>query len=232
MGLRYVKGLSEERDYLPFARARAERRFASLDDLVARTGLDEGVLTRLAEAGAFAGFGSERRHALWDAFGLAPGRGDPLGMQVADAEPHFQELSLAETITWDYQTSAHSTHGHPLEPFRVELSEQGLPDARGIAHMQDGSRVCYAGLVICRQRPGTASGVTFMTLEDESGFVNLILWQKVFDEHRVLAKTASFLGVTGTLQRQERVVHLIVDSLWVPKLHEHRPERVASHDFH
>jgi error-prone DNA polymerase len=232
MGLRYVKGLSKERDYMRFARARAERRFSSLDDLVTRTGLDEGVLARIAEAGALTGFGSERRGALWDAYGLAPGRGDRLGMQVAEVAPHFDELSFAETITWDYQTSAHSTHGHPLEPFRQELEAQSLPDARGIAQMRDGVRVRYAGLVICRQRPGTASGVTFMTLEDESGFVNLILWKSVFDKYRVLAKTASFLGVSGTLQRQERVVHLIVDSLWLPRLREHRPERVPSHDFH
>jgi error-prone DNA polymerase len=141
-------------------------------------------------------------------------------------------LNFAETIAWDYQTSAHSTRGHPLEPFREELEAQGLPDARSVAHMQDGTRVRYAGLVICRQRPGTASGVTFMTLEDETGFVNLILWKKVFDEHRILAKTASLLGVSGTLQRQESVVHLIADSLWTPRLRERRPERIASRDFH
>lgn len=232
MGLRYVKGLSENRDWAPFERARSERPFTSLDDLVARTGLDEGVLTKLAEAGALAGFGRGRRDALWGAFGLAPGRHDTLDLRVAERAPGFDALSFGETIAWDYQTTAHSTRGHPLEPFREELERQGLPDARSIAQMQDSTQVRYAGLVICRQRPGTASGVTFMTLEDETGFVNLIVWKRVFDEYRVLAKTASFLGVRGTLQCQDGVVHLIAEELWLPRLRERKPERVASRDFH
>ena len=153
-------------------------------------------------------------------------------MPSQEVAPSFAELSSAETINWDVRTSAHSTHGHPLEPCREELSAQGLPDARSIAHMEDGARVRYAGLVICRQRPDTASGVTFMTLEDESGFVNLILWKSIFDKYRLLAKTASCLGVSGTLQRQGRVVHLIANSLWAPQLREHCPERVSSRDFH
>ena len=89
----------------------------------------------------------------------------------------------------------------------------------------------YAGLVICRQRPGTAAGVVFMTLEDETGFVNVVVWQKVFERHMILAKTASLLGVGGRVQRQDGVLHVIAETLFEPAL-EREPERVRSRDFH
>jgi error-prone DNA polymerase len=97
--------------------------------------------------------------------------------------------------------------------------------------MKDGTLVRYAGVVICRQRPSTASGVVFMTLEDETGFVNLVVWERVFTAHAVIARTASFLGATGKLQVQDGVVHLVAESLWVPKLRA-APERTRSRDFH
>jgi error-prone DNA polymerase len=97
--------------------------------------------------------------------------------------------------------------------------------------MGDGRRVRYAGLVICRQRPGTASGVVFMTLEDETGFVNVVVWAQVYERFKLLVKTASFLGVTGRLQVQDGVAHLIADSFWVPKIETGAP-KVESRDFH
>jgi error-prone DNA polymerase len=97
--------------------------------------------------------------------------------------------------------------------------------------MPSGRRTHYAGLVICRQRPGTASGVVFLTLEDETGFVNVVIWSKVYEQFRVLVKTASFLGVTGKLQVEDGVTHLIADSFWRPKI-DTRPVEVGSRDFH
>ncbi len=97
--------------------------------------------------------------------------------------------------------------------------------------MRHGRRVRYAGVVIGRQRPGTASGVVFVTLEDETGFVNLIVWSRVFERHAVLIKTAGFLGVTGKLQIQDGVTHIIAASLWRPEL-DQRPVKVDSRDFH
>ena len=93
------------------------------------------------------------------------------------------------------------------------------------------NRLRYAGLVICRQRPGTASGVVFMTLEDETGFVNLVVWSQVFERHAILIKTAGFLGVSGRLQIQDGVTHLIADDFWLPKLRD-RPAPARSRDFH
>ena len=97
--------------------------------------------------------------------------------------------------------------------------------------MRDTRKARYAGLVICRQRPGTAASVVFMTLEDETGFVNLVIWKTVFDQPVLLAKTASFLCVTGKIQNADGVVHLVVDTLWHPELPQ-RPETVGSRDFH
>ena len=118
-----------------------------------------------------------------------------------------------------------------LAPLRAQLRARRLPDAKSVASMPDGRRVRYAGLVICRQRPGTASGVVFMTLEDESGLVNVVVWSRIFEAHAVLIKTASFLGVTGKLQVQEGVTHLVAESFWIPRVGT-RPADAKSRDFH
>ena len=230
MGLRYVKSLSEERDWRRIEAARSERAFASLADFSRRTRLDDRVLRRLAEAGAFAPFEGRRRVALWAAQGLGPAAETPLPVAPDEPLPDFDPLNDFQTIDWDYRFSAHSTRGHPLAPLREALAAQKLPDAHTVAGMPDGRRVRYAGLVICRQRPGTASGVTFMTLEDETGFVNVVIWKQVFDEHAVLARAASFLGVTGKLQSESGVVHVVADALWAPEIPS-RPPTAGSRDF-
>ena len=231
MGLRYVKSLSEERDWRRIEAARTKRPFASMEDFTRRTRLDERVVRCLAEAGAFARFEGERRAALWEAQGL--GRTSELALPITPCEPlpSFEPLSEFETIAWDYQFSAHSTRGHPLAPLRDALTSRKLPDARTVAAMPDGCRVRYAGIVICRQRPATASSVTFMTLEDETGFVNVVVWKRVFDDHAVLARTASFLGVTGKLQSGSGVVHIVAEALWTPEISA-RPSTAGSRDFH
>jgi error-prone DNA polymerase len=100
-----------------------------------------------------------------------------------------------------------------------------------VARGRDGQRIDYVGIVICRQQPGTASGVVFMTLEDETGFVNLVVWQQVFARYAPVLKTTSVLGVTGRLQVQEGIVHLIAERAWVPKL-SRAVAAVDSRDFH
>jgi error-prone DNA polymerase len=205
MGLRYVKGLSEDAGR-QLVQMRSERLFQSLDDLVRRTRLDAGSLVELAESGAFDAVGVDRRTALWDVRALARRKDVVLPVQVREPSPLFDGLTAYEQIAWDYRTSAHSTRGHPLSTLRAALRAADLPDARTVLAMQDGARVRYAGVVICRQTPGTASGVTFMTLEDESGFVNLVVWPAVMEAFAQLARTAVFLGVTGRVQRQHEIV--------------------------
>jgi error-prone DNA polymerase len=100
-----------------------------------------------------------------------------------------------------------------------------------VASMKNGENVRYAGLVICRQRPGTAGGVVFMTLEDETGFVNVVIWETVFQRYSVLAKTVTFLGITGKLQVEDGIVHLIADNLWEPRV-ELKPIGAPGRNFH
>ena len=229
MGLRYVKGLAED-DGRRLVQARAAQPFQSLDDLIRRTRLDAGSLVELAESGAFEALGVDRRAALWDARALARRRDIALPVQIREPLPLFEGLSPSEVIAWDYRASAHSTRGHPLSPMRAALCEAGLPDARAVLAMRDGAGVRYAGIVICRQTPGTASGVTFMTLEDESGFVNLVVWPAVMDEFARLARTAVFLGVSGRIQRQHEIVHVVAREFWRPRLVPRVPD-VTSRNF-
>lgn len=233
MGLRYVKGLRVEQ-----ARRVVEARqrpFTALDDFVRRTQLDERALQLLARAGALEGFEPSRRAALWQAAGLARESELPLPLGESAALPEFPELSAVETLAWDYRASAHSPRGHLLAPLRATLRAQGLPAARELNAFSDGVRARYAGLVICRQRPGTASGVTFMTLEDETGFVNVVLWPRVFEAFALVARTTGFLGVGGHVQAQYGVVHLVAEELWEPQLDlpsQARLPELPSRDFH
>jgi error-prone DNA polymerase len=230
MGLRYVKGLSEERA-LSIVNARRERAFEDLADLVARTALDTKALSALSEAGALDGFGGSRRDALWEVRALLRERDATLSLAKTSVDARFKPLLPLEEIEWDYRASQHSPRAHPLSLLRDALRKQGLPSAQKLASLRNGARVRYAGLVICRQRPGTASGVTFMTLEDETGFANVVLWKRVFDAQSLLARTASFLGVTGKIQKEDGVVHLVADELWEPRLHD-APVTPKSRDFH
>lgn len=230
MGLRYVKGLGIG-DWKRIEAARRVSPFTSLADFVRRTGLGEDVLSALAEAGAFESFGLDRRTALWEVKRLVRTRNETLPFVVREVSPVFAPLSDFEEVTWDYRSTLHSPRRHPLAPLRAELTAQGLPDARTIASMRHNERVRYAGLVICRQRPGTAGGVVFMTLEDETGFLNVVLWERVFERYAVLAKTVNFLGVTGALQVEEGVVHIVAEKLWAPQINL-KPASVSSRDFH
>ena len=230
MGLRYVKGF-RERDWEKIERARRQMPFDSLENFVQRSGLEEGILSVLAEAGAFDGLGVDRRRALWNIRRLSRTRHESLSLKDREPSPHFDSLTDFEEVKWDYRTTSHSPRRHPLEPMRASLADQGLPDARTVSSMKNGVKIRYAGLVICRQRPGTAGGVVFMTLEDETGFVNIVVWESVFQRYSVLAKTVSFLGITGKLQVEDGVVHLVAEELWKPSVRL-QPTGTPSRNFH
>jgi len=225
MGFRYVKGMRR-----PEAETIIGKRpFRSLSDLKLRTALNAGTRERLATADAFASLDHDRREALWEV--AAGAQTTPLPLHTREEAPAFKPLSDFEEVSWDFRAGAHSTRDHPLGPLREVLTRLGLPDAAKVNAMRNGRRVRYAGVVICRQRPGTAGGVTFMTLEDETGFVNLVLWKQVFERNALIAKTESFLGASGKIQREDGVTHLIVDELWRPDLSS-QPVRSRSRDFH
>ncbi len=228
MGLRYVKGLAEAVGERILA-ARRARAFESVEDVVTRASLDERARTKLAESGAFETLKGGRREALWTARGTVA----PSPIEVGDGERAvaFDALNELETVAWDYEATGHSTRGHPLGPLRNQLAALGLPNAGAVNALPHGRRVRFAGIVIVRQRPGTAKGVVFMTLEDETGFVNVVLWQNVFERYALLAKTSTFLGVTGKIQRESNVVHVVAESLWEPDSLD-TPTHARSRDFH
>ncbi|MGB1014089.1 MAG: error-prone DNA polymerase, partial [Nannocystaceae bacterium] len=217
MGLRYIQGFGS-REQLAFAAAPAPYR--NLKEFVTRTKLPAPVLQTVAEAGALSCFGGDRRQTIWQLRGLARQAGDSLdlGEDKHGQRDLFAPLSQAEEIVWDYQRTSHSTRGHPMSLLRRRLRALGLVTAKTVRKLRNGQAVDYVGMVLCRQRPTTASGVTFYTLEDETGFVNLVVWGTVFQRYEKIGRTLTLLGISGKIQAtREGVVHIIVDVLWDPR---------------
>ncbi|MET0342516.1 MAG: error-prone DNA polymerase [Polyangiales bacterium] len=228
MGFRYVKGLGvREEERLE----RLRRPLRTVEDCARQTGLGLSALVALAEVGAFDSLGVTRREALWRVRAAARGVGDALASEPGSETPRLPMLSEAEQVLWDYQGAQHSPRGHPVEPLRGWLSQRGIVDARQLRDVPHGKKVDCVGLVICRQRPGTATGVVFLTLEDEHGFVNVVVWSQVFERFQRVVRTARLLGVRGKVQTSEGVVHVIAEELYLPPLDA---DAIASksRDFH
>ncbi len=230
LGARFIKGLRHT-DWSRIELERREHSFSSIDELASRARISSSSLSLLAEAGSLASLEKNRRQALWKTRGETHTRRAELELAYSEPPAQFSQLNSFEDVAWDYGAMGLSPRSHPLALLRAELSAHKLPDAQRLNAMADGCRVRYVGLVICRQRPGTAAGVVFMTLEDESGFVNLVVWSKIFDRNAVLLKTTHVLGVSGTLQKQDGVAHIIAAKFWQPQFSD-QPAKVESHDFH
>jgi len=225
MGLEWVKGLRTDQAERVLA-ARRRETFRSIEDVARRTGLERAVLARLAEAGAFGSLDGRRRQALWQARGFDRENADRFALQEREDRARLRDLGWFDAIEWDYRTSRHSTRGHPLAPLRPRLQRRGLPDAHTVRATADGHRVRYVGLVIARQRPHTAGGTAFMTLEDETGFVNLVLWPDVFTRHAVLVRTSSSVaGTTTPYGRVTSSIHGRVGRRWNTRAALHDPVR-------
>jgi error-prone DNA polymerase len=145
--------------------------------------------------------------------------------------PRLRSLSVADEVLWDYQVSEHSARGHPVEALRPWLAQRGILDSAALRATTHGRKADCVGLVICRQRPGTATGVVFLTLEDEHGFMNVVVWNNVFDRYQRVVRTARLLGVRGTVQSIEGVVHLVAEQIYVPEL-DVQALTHKSRDFH
>ena len=210
LGLRIVAGFGEDAGRR-IERARSARAFASMEDLVARAGLDGRELDALARAGALAGFGLGRREAIWKT--RAPREEDLLaGVDFREQTPVLAPMSRAEQLVLDYSTTGVAVGDHAMNVARPHLPPH-YKSARDLASSSHGERVSTAGLVICRQRPQTASGVVFVTLEDETGFVNLILWAGTFERWRHVATTSSLLVAHGKVERDGDVLYVVPDRL-------------------
>ena len=218
LGLRQVEGLGEAQGRALVA-ARGTG-FDSVRDLWLRTGLAPAVLERLADADAFRSLGLDRRAALWAVRGLGrAGDKDDLPlfravkMEAREAEVALPTMPLGTHVVEDYRHLKLSLKHHPVAFVRRTLDARGVTRNARLPETAPGRRLTIAGLVLVRQRPGTASGVVFMTIEDETAWANVIVWPRVFERFRAEALGARLVAVTGKLQNERGVVHLVADRL-------------------
>ncbi len=230
LGLRQVKGLSEA-GAARLVAARAAGPFTSVQQLGERAGLNRADLDALAAAGALASLGGHRHQARWNVAGVE--EPTPLFASLARYEPRplLKKPTEGQDIVADYRSLGLSLGRHPLALLREQLSRRRYLKSDDLPGLASGRRVRIAGLVITKQRPGTASGVTFVTLEDESGHTNLIVWKRIADTQRRVLLNAQLMGVEGELQIEGKVIHVIAH-----RLVDHSPLlgqlRVRSRDFH
>ncbi|HWH42717.1 MAG TPA: error-prone DNA polymerase [Usitatibacter sp.] len=229
LGLAMVKGLKVESARRLVA-ARANGAFISTEDLARRAQLDRGDLSALAAADALASLAGHRREALWET--LAVDEPTRLGMPAVQvAPPPLAVPTEGEEIVGDYDTLGLTLRRHPLALLRSRLDRKNIRTAHDIANARHGQLVRTAGIVTCRQRPATASGVIFVTLEDETGYVNLVVWNDLADKQRRELLAAKLLGVSGQVQREGLVVHVLAR-----RLEDLSPMlgrlATSSHDFH
>jgi len=216
LGLRQVKGLDrKEADRLIERRGNG---YADATLLWRRAGLSKRSLEALARADACRSLGLDRRAALWALKGMAD---SPLPLfaaaaeeeQGAEAETSLPRMSLGQHVSEDYASLHLSLKQHPLALLRPHLPRICTFPAEGLALLKNGARAGVAGLVLVRQRPGTASGVIFATLEDETGIANLVIWPKVFERFRRIVMTARLMGAIGRIQSESNVTHLVAERL-------------------
>ncbi|RYZ65085.1 MAG: error-prone DNA polymerase, partial [Proteobacteria bacterium] len=213
IGLALVKGLGEEQGRRIETERRERGPFQTLEDFVARTGVAKDQLEHLAEAGALESITTTRRAALYRA--RAPRDGELFASHVIDpTEPVFAPLRATEQLVLDYARTGVSLGQHPMAIVRPRLPAR-IKRSDALKKGRDGTRVEVAGMVICRQRPATASGVVFFTLEDESGFVNLVVWSDTYERLKSVLNGSKLLRVRGKLQidpESRAVVHVVVES--------------------
>ena len=212
LGLGRIKGLQHEAGERIVA-ARAAGLFSEVTDLARRAGLERGMVRVLSRAGALASLAGNRHHASWAALGIET----PLAVlpeaRIREATPLLRAPSEGEDIVADYAHLGFTLGRHPLALLRDHLNRRQCATAAQIAQAEPGTRVRVAGLVISRQRPGTATGVVFVTLEDETGIINVIVWSTLVEAQRRELLHAQLLGVVGEIQRDGEVVHLIAQRL-------------------
>jgi error-prone DNA polymerase len=230
LGMRMVKGLAEAAAQRIVA-VRGERAFDGARDLAQRAELTRPDLSCLARAGALESIAGHRRHAAWQVAGIQ-------AMPPLFAQTHIRESPAqlaapteAQEIVADYNTLGLSLRRHPLELLRAQLQRRRMQTAAEIRELPHGRLARAAGIVIGRQRPDTASGVIFVTMEDESGCVNVVVWRNLIERQRRELLGARLLGVYGRIEREGTVVHLVAGRLvdWSCLLGTLAP---PSRDFH
>ena len=221
LGFRQIKGMTEEAAAIIVTARHAP--YGGLDDLWRRTGLAERYLELLAEADTCGSAGINRRQALWSVKALRK----PLPLfaaadqRIQNWTPDTHEpavtltpLTAGENVLQDYATISFSLRAHPLKFLRRELEAARWQPLGGLKDLKDGAFVRIAGLVLVRQRPGSANGIVFVTLEDETGQGNLVVWPNMFEQHRGIVMASRMMACAGKLQREGDVVHIVARELY------------------
>jgi error-prone DNA polymerase len=211
--------------------ARKQRAFEHVTDLARRADLDRGALNALSNAGALAALSGNRHQSSWAALGVEPALPVFGEATIAEGLPILRRPREGEEVTADYATLGLTLGRHPLALLRRGFERKSYVTAADIRACKHGSSINTVGLVISRQRPGTATGVVFITLEDETGVINLIVWSNLVETQRREVLGAHLMGVVGEVQRQGEVVHVIAK-----RLHDHSSLlgrlSVQSRNFH
>ncbi|TDW20879.1 error-prone DNA polymerase [Rhizobium azibense] len=224
LGLRMVRGLATA-DAARIVASRAGEFFVSVDDIWRRSGVPTASLVKLAEADAFLpSMGLERREALWAIKAL---RDEPLELWVAAAEREakaiaemqepavtLRSMTQGMEVVEDYSHTGLTLRQHPVSFLRQDLRKRSIVTCGEAMAERDGRWLMTAGLVLVRQRPGSAKGVMFMTLEDETGIVNAVIWPSLFEKQRRVVLSATMLAINGKIQREGEVVHLVAQRLF------------------
>jgi error-prone DNA polymerase len=214
-------GLSNE-DGARIVAHRADTPFGSIEELWRRAGVPAAALEKLAEADAYRGLGLDRRQALWAIRGLADealplfvaaDRGRRPQPELVEPPVTLMPMAAGGEVVEDYRSVGLSLRCHPVAFLREELASRKMVTCADLAHSRDGRRVVVPGIVLVRQRPGSARGVTFITIEDETGIANLVVWASLFEQQRRLILNASMLACHGRVQREGDVIHVIADRL-------------------
>ena len=222
LGFRQIQGLAEK-DTIRMVERRGTTPYRDPADLWRRGGLTKRQILSLARADAFASMGLSRRDVLWAVRAFSEASLPLLDARPVDREPEvaLPGLTMGEQIVDDYASISMSLRAHPLQLLRPTLSERRMAHSQKLRDARSGDFLQMAGLVLVRQRPGTASGVVFVTLEYEFGIANLVVWPKVFEAHRRIVMGSRLLGAAGKVQRDVQqngeagiVIHLVVERLW------------------
>ncbi len=212
LGMRLVSGIGQEAAER-IVQARAQQAFRNAQDLARRAGLDQPQMKALAAADALMGLSGHRRQQVWDAAALRPPPALLKGAPVDEAPLALPPAPEGEAIVWDYASLGLTLRRHPLALLREELAKRRLMTAEQLKDAPNGRLVRHCGIVTLRQQPGTSSGVVFVSLEDETGVVQVIVWQRIRERQRAVLTGARLLAVRGVWQREGEARNLIAGHL-------------------
>jgi error-prone DNA polymerase len=223
MNQKLAEQLVDRRTFGRIAEKRQGRRFTSIEDVWRRAAVPVSTLQHIAAADGFRGLGLSRRDAAWaikalrdNALPLFAAADDRVGILRPEAmEPPVQlpAMTAGREVVEDYRSTGLSLRAHPLAFLRESLRARGYAPCQSIRSARNGSQISIAGLLLVRQMPGSAKGVMFITLEDESANANLIVWPSVFERNRRTILSASMMGCRGKVQHESGVIHLIVEQV-------------------